>query len=1145
MRICRFAFAVVCLFTFSQALFAQSSQGRILGTVQDTTGAVIPNASVTITNTASRVQRTHTADKAGEYVFTGVEPGPYEVTVVANGFQRFQRTSFRVEVARDVQVDAVMRLGTVSQTVTVTEQAPVLNTTNDVLGTTFDNQAITELPLLGRDYQNLAVLQPGIQRIPGGGFLSITANGNRPEDNNFIVDGLDDNDAYYGNQVINAEGVEGTPATHLPIDALQEFNIQSSPEAEYGDKPGAIINVGIKSGTDQLHGSMYYFHRNAALDARNWYDAAPATASAVLLHQFGASLGGPILKGKLFYFANYEGVRGKFGNPVQVDSPVTVPIGDPTNSIVDAIQECTLAGTCSPLSLSLVKYFPTNLGTNASGEDVINTDFNNLNREDNGIAKITYNLNDHNSIYGTYFHGNSVQTEEDVNVLQPEWLSQAYTDAQVYGGSWVYSANEHFSNAVHIAYNRFSQKVVTADSNVSPGTYGINTGVTDPINYGFPEIRISGFNRLGGNGSWPLYTTPDSTFIYGDTANYLRGRHNLSFGAQLRIGSTNNLRNTLGRGEIRFRDTNNCLTGSCSALEDFVQGQVSEGDVFVGDSHRVVSQTTYGFFVEDSWHLRRNVTMGWGLRYDLSLPIHEQHDLLGNFEPQLGGLVQVGKQISAPYNTDKNNLAPRLSFVWDIHGNGTTVLRAGGGIIYEVPHISVFIGQNSTAANGLGVIPTGAAGVTPGGGNIVATTYTFAPDSSTGLNQTVTNNWNAGSAIFGNLSTSLISCGYNPATGVGNPCPVLGVDPNIRTPYVENWNVNLEQALWKNAGITMAYVGNRGTKLYSLRDINQNISADDYNGDEQSGRPLVNPALCGSLCFPYLSFVDMLGNGDNSIFHSLQVTVKQQTYRGLFFVAGYTWAHSIDDATGNRAFAIQNSFNPAAERANADTDIRNRFTLAGTYTLPEHKHLRKLLNGWVANSIITAQSGMPVLFYDSSDDISGTGEYNDRWNFVGNPSSIHWSKPPNSLTFFPYYGTGAPGDTSSVCNAYAAQRVLTTNNQLSNFGCFQGPGYVILPPVPGTFGDMGRNVVSGPDYVDFDFSLIKQIHFTERIYMEVRGEVFNILNHPNFAAVDGDLSDAYSGTVGQAQFTPDIAASNPVIGSGGSRHIQLGAKVVF
>ena len=271
----------------------QTSQGRILGTVTDPSGAVVANARVIVTNTRTGSARSIATTAAGEYTAPNLDPGYYVVVVEAPGFRKAEHMAVTLEVAKDIRIDFRLAPGVISETMTVSGEAPIVDTTSDVLGSMVSNEAINELPLLGRDFQNLAILQPGVQRTPGGGFESITANGNRPQDNNFIVDGIDDNDAYYGVTVINAEGVQGTPATHLPIDAIQEFNIESSPEADYGWKPGAIINIGIKSGTNALHGSAYYFNRNAALDARNYSNPAPDPVSALNLHQFGGSLGGP------------------------------------------------------------------------------------------------------------------------------------------------------------------------------------------------------------------------------------------------------------------------------------------------------------------------------------------------------------------------------------------------------------------------------------------------------------------------------------------------------------------------------------------------------------------------------------------------------------------------------------------------------------------------------------------------------------------------------------------------------------------------------------------------------------------------------------------------------------------------------------
>src|SRR3984893_7955112 len=302
--------ALVCNFTVK----SQTYEGRILGTVSDSSGASVVGAKVEIANVDTGITRSLESNETGEYVAPNLQPGQYTVTVQAPGFKKVQRTGIRLEVGKDARIDITLQPGDVQQTVQVTEEVPLVETTNDTLGGSFANKSINDLPLNGRDFQNLVTLRPGVQRYPGGGFLSISSNGNRPEDNNFIVDGTDDNDPYYGTTVINAEGVQGTPATHLPIDAIQEFNAQENPPAEYGWKPGAIVNVGLKSGTNAIHGTAYYFRRDKNFDARNWFNQKPPPQKALRLHEFGANIGAPIIKNKLFYFIAYEGVRDLVGN---------------------------------------------------------------------------------------------------------------------------------------------------------------------------------------------------------------------------------------------------------------------------------------------------------------------------------------------------------------------------------------------------------------------------------------------------------------------------------------------------------------------------------------------------------------------------------------------------------------------------------------------------------------------------------------------------------------------------------------------------------------------------------------------------------------------------------------------------------------
>ena len=346
---------VFCAFGIASG---QTQEGRILGTVIDQSGGLVKGARVTITNVDTGVARTLETNEAGDYVAPSLPPGPYKLVVEATGFKKVERAGIRLEVAKDLRLDVTMQPGSVSEVVEVTEQVPLVETTNDTLGGTFANKSINDLPLNGRDFQNLVVLRPGVQRSSGGGFLSISSNGNRPEDNNFIFDGTDNNDPYYGTTVINAEGVQGTPGTILPIDAIQEFNAQENPPAEYGWKPGAIVNLGIKSGTNDIHGTAYLFERNNAFDARNFFNPKidPNTGLAspqrgLRQHQFGGSLGGPIIKNKTFVFGAYEGIRAQVSNSNGVEVPATASLGgNPADSIPDALSDLMAHQAGAPTS---------------------------------------------------------------------------------------------------------------------------------------------------------------------------------------------------------------------------------------------------------------------------------------------------------------------------------------------------------------------------------------------------------------------------------------------------------------------------------------------------------------------------------------------------------------------------------------------------------------------------------------------------------------------------------------------------------------------------------------------------------------------------------------------------------------------------
>jgi len=1170
------------LFVANLLLVAQTSEGRILGTIYDVSGAVVSGAQITITNSATNVTRHLVATNSGEYVAPNLEPGSYTVEAEAKGFKKIVSRPLVLEVSRDLRIDLRLQPGTTTETVVVSAEGALVDTTDATLNGVLSNKAISELPVEGRDFQNLLELHPGVQRTPGGGFQSITSNGNRADDNNFFIDGADDNDAYYGEGVANEAGIQGTPASFLPLDSIQEFNTQESPTADYGVKPGMVMNIGIKSGTNNLHGSAYYFNRNSAFDARNYFNPVPQPISSLLMHEFGVSLGGPIKKDKWFYFVNYEGIRDRVGNPGVTDSPVTVSLanqmggiansdGSPNSALYsvpdaiayvnsvsgqaycqanyDNIPTCTL----NPLSMKLTQLFLPNPGFTMSQSDpaAINFDFVNHNRGDNLVAKTHYVVNKDNILTARYIYGNTTQSEEDTIPLRPEWLSATSPITQVFGVSWATNPSSAWSNAVHFSLNTFNEAIFPIDHNINPAQYGLNTGVTDPRLFGFPRVGVGNeFNYMGGNSSWPLETTPSKTYNVSDTASYTRGKQTIRFGGSFRYGDVDYYRAGYGRGRVDFRH-----------LWNFLDGDVRRWRFLYGDPHRNVSQKSMGFFFEDDVKATQRVTLNLGLRYDITNPIKDSRNLLANYyQSSPSALTQVGQGVSSLYPTNHNNVSPRIGLAWDVFGTGKTVVRSGYGIIFEQPAIRTFMfngGGLNLNANGIPYIDGN--GVQHNGTGAITS---FLQISNAG-NEI---NWlqpSQGPTVFPNASNAGNVCSVN------SQCNIFAVNPHLATPYVMNWNLNLQQELNKSTLLQIAYVANHGVKLYSVTDTNQvNPAYDD--GSETIGRPLVTDCPVsqggqgfGGPCFPWLGFFNYLSNLSNSNYNSLQVTLTKRYSHGLYLLAGYTYAHAIDTATSNLAGVPPNSFDYNAERGNGDFDIRNRFTLSLTYDLPSYHTRGQMLEGWEITSVVNLQAGEPYTLGDYNDDISLTGEYNDRWNMSGAPKNIHWSQnaplpyvnpnaavsPFNLNANGDVVGGATPAAQLCVSQALATGGVGAADNLAGPngyaLGCYVSGNTVITPPALGSQGNMGRNIFRGPRFSNWDASISKVWKLNERIKLQLRGEFFNILNHANFDVFTMNTDLSVPSTAGTVVYTPDVAAANPVIGSGGSRHIQLGAKLLW
>lgn len=1152
--------------------FPQGNTGRILGVVTDQSGGYVAGAQVTVKDVERGNSRNLVSDGTGGYVATGLLPGTYTVRVEAKGFKAFDREGLLLETGKDIQVDVLLQTGSANEVVTVTEEAPLVDATSGTIGGTLSNEIINDLPLNGRNYQNLLTLRPGTTVYPGGGPWTQTTNGARPEDTSYLVDGLSNDESFMGFSVTNAAAVAGDAATILPIDAIQEFNTQVNPKAEFGWKPGAITSVGLKSGTNTLHGSAYAFGRSDAFDARNFFNHVGPNGvppkTPVELEQFGATAGGRIIADKLFFFGAFEARRYTVGNAVQTNSPTTVTANDPSVSIPDALaglqaqgiafssQSLALLGCPNPITPPYTGCTGGVYGPNATGGATIEGGFPDSDSSKNALGKVDFHPNDRNSISGSYFFGNDTIFAEDAPELLPAYGTNVHSRAQAAAGHWAWTPSAQFANDLRVGYTRFLLTIIPANA-MSPSP--LNTGVTNPILQGVPNIRIDGFTELGGFHNFPKLVGPDNVYDFVDQISSLHGKHAIKFGGEVRVDKVHQGTYRGGRGRIRFQASDAVFTGETS-LERFLAGTPKNAALLAGDPIRDMTQWLYAGFIQDDWRVTKRLTLNIGLRYEFQGVPTEAHNQLGNFEPAVG-LEQVGKNIPSLYKHDGTNFAPRFGFAWDVKGDGKTVVRGGASIVYDLLSMSTFLSQqntNNTVTLGSNVIPTGAQiqinGVsTPGIGNIVASGITLGGGQL---------NWNGssigGASIYPANLVQQVACGDGIGDDAG-PCDIFAIDRNYKSPYVTTWTVGVQRAITSKISADLAYVGNHGSRLTGIRDINQAAlgSSPDNN---QATRPF-------NTQYPYLGFINFYSNLYRSNYNGLQATLTTRNFHFLDVVAGYTYAHALDDQSYNwNQYLPQDSTHPGLEYGASDFDIRHRFTFSATYNLPSKKGFGQMLEGWQVNSILTLQTGQPWQEFDTSNDYSGTAEFADRWNFFGNPADFK-SGGSRSIPKCAVNPDGTDGGCSYFASGVVPVSVPTSQSGPMYAACIAHGGNglnggcyvslnarsVLAPNAPGTFGNSGRNIFRDTGFHNLDMSVSKSWRFKERLTTQFRAEFFNITNHPNFANPFGGTTgqgvgataDPSVGPFGCGCATPDTASVNPVLGSGGARAIQFGLKFLF
>jgi hypothetical protein len=1065
-------------------LLAQSYRGSIRGHVVDPSGNVMAGAKVTARNNATGISRETLTRIDGGYVLAELPAGRYVVMAQATNLNPVAQNvtvSVGLDTTADFDLTQVERR---QEQITVTEETPLIDSTRDVLGEVVSQQLVADLPLNGRDFGKLVALVPGATVEPSGvaaiqsGFGQFSINGSRDRSNNYALDGTDNNDPFFNNSAFNQTGIGGAPASVLPIDAIQEFNLQSQFGAEYGRNSGSVVNIITRSGTNHFHGSAFEFLRNDALDARNYFNREPAQKSAFRNNQFGASLGGPIVEDRTFFFGAYEGQRER------VTSDFSLLVPTPTQ-ITQAQQLVAGNGMAPSQALTnMLGLFPSSASGTAPGS------VEDKNDVDSFIAKIDHQFSSNESITGRYAFARSQQVFPlgglgfGAGSRLPQFAQSSPTRVQLVSASLLSTLGYGKINEVRFGYSRYRTSFSSLDAGFDPASLGTPTSTFIPGTgkLGLPEIDFGGvFENLGASGfSIPRGRTSQSFQIL-DNFTWNKGRHTIKFGGEYRRAQIDSFNDNLERGLFSFGTADPTTLALCPAApgcgDTGVLTLVSfyQGDTFpsanAGNTRRDTFNNGISFFAQDDFRLHSGFTLNFGLRWEYFGPLGESHNLLSNLGSD-GNLALVGSDgLDGVYKRDLNNLGPRVGFAWNALPK--TVVRGGYGVYFDYIPQDLLI-ANFTNSAGLATNPIGPQAVVSLGNNYDPTAF---------------NGTNPGAPIF---------------TTPTPPFPAPGADifftpRNLVTPYVQNWNLNIQQKMAESVALQLGYVGSKGTKLVRLRDANQ----PDVNGDRPN---------------PNYGFMDEFATISASTYHALQATLRTRDWHGLSGFTGYTWSKSLDDASDGIDFNFatvalpQDSNNLRAEHGPSNFDTRHRFTAAFTYSLPNFRGPRRLTQGWQINTIVTAQSGRPVPIVNS-DDTSGTS-FPTPSNFHQRPDVVPGINPINSNW------ESAP-DTIGYLNANA-------------FG----------DPAVGTFGDLGRNEIYGPHFWNVDFAVSKNTQLFERMNLQLRAEFFNIFNHPNFALPNFFVVPGF-GPAGLITQTPDQAQTNPGLGGGGPRVIQVAAKFTF
>jgi hypothetical protein len=1080
----------------SAAVLAQGTVGAISGVVKDQSGSVVAGANVMVVNQNTGISREITANDNGFFTATPLEAGRYSVKVVIEGFKGVEVQDVVVSITQVTTVNVTLEPAAVADVVTVTAAPPLVQTESSQLGRNVDSRTLTQLPLPTRNFQQLLALSPGTSAGVsnntelGRGDAVISVNGQRTTSNSVRINGVD----------ANSIGTNSTPNIAVPAtDTIQEFIVQTSLyDASNGRNAGGNVEAITKSGTNEFHGSAYEFLRNRSLNANDFFlNSAGQRRPVLTRNQFGATFGGPIIQNRSFFFVSYQGTRERNGASLtnSLSSPIIPPgLRDFNRTAAGLATSFGLpVALINPIAVSLLQARLPNgqlaipSPTTASGLTPLSTV--SRFREDQYNINVDYKFSDTHSISGKFFGADNPIEQANYNFAG---LGNGPTQLPGFGGDLdltnrifsltdTYVFSPSIVNQARVGFNR----IRVTSSPTEPFTaqqFGINSPLGN-LYPGLPTIQVLGLFTLGSS-AFADQASTINTFSYSDTLSLTLGRHRLRVGGEFRRSQVNFFFNAFTRGQLIFPTFTNFLLGQSISL------------LGSGVFDRALRVNEFGAFVQDDIKINERLTLNVGVRYDFFGNPTEERGRLVNFLPDQfrsglltmpslppNGFVQAGNAENpipgvprgedGLISNDINNFSPRIGFAYRPLTSDRLVLRGGYGIYYD---------RVSTRSINTQVLNFPFFSLATGIFRPLAMPFAPVPQPS----------------AFPVVPTV-------PST-LGVPISGIFIDPNFRTPYVQQYNFNVQYQLFKDFLVEVGYVGSKGTKLLQVVTLNQPM----FNRATGQFTPPLGPFL--STQKNPAGGIQQVQSTSNSNFDSFQLSVTKRFSKGLQFLASYTVGKSIDNYSGaaiNELTAVAgDQFNTSANRGLSDFDRRNRFVLSGVYDFPKYQVgsplLSRLVNGWQVSGILTLQSGLPFTVVDSPD------------NFTIQRANVRTGVDPEGS-----------GEVTSRLNQFFNTAAFLPSRALL-IGTTRNPFFDPTAP----FGSVGRNTLTGPDQQNLDISVVKFIPVKESFNVEFRTEFFNAFNRANFANPNSNV--AIPSTFGRITST-----------SSGPRVIQFALKLNF